>query len=730
VATRDVTEIGVPPRTKSSPRRLPLIKPSTIRDNITGYFFISPALLLIFIFGILPIGYAIHMSLHKWRIQQTDYYCEVPYEGETVYIADAFTNTFSSLFDAVTYRETPNLLDTARRCLVAYEANTFGSWNGLLVTFIGFTSLFITYLLWVNLFSKKSRRKRDFIAWQVALLTLAVAVVIVALNQAYDPLLTITLVFVIILGGFWFWNTSDRAKPDEPSPLMRNVVMGFTVALGAGLAVWGVLSIGTLLSGALLLLSDFSINTLIVLYFALLLLFGVYLLFVQGNEELKNNALTHFIERVFFLSLRVIGVTLLANITVAVGLMLGGLIFGGDMTWSTATITIMGTLLTIAVLGIPFQIYALGDEFESLRLRGYVFLLLLVLLAMSLFGISFDGQTIYAKRILDTAFLTLGEYLGGIELSALALFYLGFLLLVSAYRLWVDAFKPDSRRIFARWMLSLAILAVSFAVISYGWNEMFGSLSRRDQDFLSGLEITVFYAFGSIPFQLGLGLLLAYILFQNIQGKEWFRIVFFLPYVTPAVAAAVVFQRIFTGSETALMNSFLASIDADIYRWVNEPRPFLNVVFGLDLDGFIAGPSMALVSVVILGVWTYTGYNAVIFLAGLGGIPNDLYEAAKVDGASQWHLFRYITMPLLSPITFYLSLLGFIGVFQAFNTLFVMRTPSAQGSLDTAALVIYDTFQKETRYGEAAAQAIVLFIVILILTQLQRNVFEKRVFYG
>jgi multiple sugar transport system permease protein len=139
---------------------------------------------------------------------------------------------------------------------------------------------------------------------------------------------------------------------------------------------------------------------------------------------------------------------------------------------------------------------------------------------------------------------------------------------------------------------------------------------------------------------------------------------------------------------------------------------------------------MAMVSVILLGIWTYTGYNAVIFLAGLGNIPNDLYEAARVDGASEWHIFRYITLPLISPVTFYLSILGFIGTFTAFNTLYVMRTPASQATLDTSALVIFDTFRAQNKWGEAAAQSIVLMLIVLALTQIQRNVFEKRVFYG
>ena len=196
------------------------------------------------------------------------------------------------------------------------------------------------------------------------------------------------------------------------------------------------------------------------------------------------------------------------------------------------------------------------------------------------------------------------------------------------------------------------------------------------------------------------------------------------------MAAAVVFRTVFSPRETALANQVVGLIGISPQRWVGEPAPFVNAIFGSSFDGFLAGPSMALVSVIILGIWTYVGYNAVIFLAGLGGIPGDLYEAARVDGANEWHLFRHITLPLLSPITFYLSILGFIGTFQAFSTLYAMRVPQSLGTTDTVSIVIFDTFYAASRYGQATAQAVLLLLIILAITQFQRSVLEKRVFYG
>jgi multiple sugar transport system permease protein len=299
---------------------------------------------------------------------------------------------------------------------------------------------------------------------------------------------------------------------------------------------------------------------------------------------------------------------------------------------------------------------------------------------------------------------------------------------VLAYWLWNNAFKRvGDKKLLLQLASAFVLVGGGLFAIAYGWGLM---MATGDDDFLQGLVYTFYYAFGSVPFQLGFGLVLAYILYQNIRGKTLYRMIFFLPYVTPAVAAAVVFRIVFSARESALANSLLTGLGLEPQRWIAEPDPFLNALFGLNLEGFWAGPSMSLVSVMILGIWTYTGYNAVIFLAGLGSIPGDLYEAARVDGANQWHLFRYITLPLLSPITFFLSILAFIGTFKAFNSIYVMRDPFAQGTTDTASIVVFDTFFKANQFGYATAQAIVLFFIILALTQIQRTVFERRVFYG
>jgi|GEM_PF-256259 len=325
---------------------------------------------------------------------------------------------------------------------------------------------------------------------------------------------------------------------------------------------------------------------------------------------------------------------------------------------------------------------------------------------------------------------TVGDW-GGV-----ALLVLGIVLLVASYVLWTSGTRDvEGTRQTPRWYqqplakigISLVLWVGAMSLIVIGWDRMFTTGNQR---YLNGLVYTIYYAIFSVPIQLALGLVLAYVLFQPIKGKTIFRMIFFIPYITPAVAAATVFKLIFSPRETSLANQMVELVGLESQKWLGEAKPFLNALFGLNLSGFFAGPSLALFSIIVFGIWTYVGYNTIIYLAGLGQIPTDLYEAARVDGASEWHLFRYITLPMVSPITFYLSILGFIGTFKTFNHVYVMRGPQAQGTADTISVVVFDTFRLMQQYGEAAAQAILLLIIIIAITQFQRTFLEKQVFYG
>jgi multiple sugar transport system permease protein len=149
-----------------------------------------------------------------------------------------------------------------------------------------------------------------------------------------------------------------------------------------------------------------------------------------------------------------------------------------------------------------------------------------------------------------------------------------------------------------------------------------------------------------------------------------------------------------------------------------------------ELPGWLAGPSLSLTVIMVYGVWTFVGFNTVVFLAGLGAISRETYEAASIDGAGRWAQFRHITLPLLSPTIYFLTLYSVIGTFKAFNHLYVLRTGAALGTTDTASVVIFDAFKRDTRYGYASALAILLLLIILVLTAINNRIASKRVFYG
>ena len=381
-------------------------------------------------------------------------------------------------------------------------------------------------------------------------------------------------------------------------------------------------------------------------------------------------------------------------------------------------------------------------------LTGYLFILpaCLVIGIFGLFPIGYAFyMSLYRWRVRQGGWIglqnyneTIGNWWGGLA------FVGGIAIILVAHWLWTQAFEDrGSQGARLGKILGAVALLAAGVTMALGWQAM---NAAGDDRFLGGLVRTFYYGFISVPIQIVLALVIAYLLFQKIRGQELFRMIYFLPYVTPAVAGAAVFRAIFSERDERLANQVLGFFGIPAQRWLFEADPLLEILvngllatwhgwFGgtfdpVDLAGFWAGPSMALVTIIIFGIWTYTGYNAVIFLAGLGNIPANLYEAAEIDGANRRQQFLYITVPLLSPVTFYLTVLGFIGTFQAFTHIYVMRQPFVRDAADTASIVIFDTFYKQNNFSLAAAQSILLFVVILMLTLLQNRIFGRRVFRG
>jgi ABC-type sugar transport system permease subunit len=304
----------------------------------------------------------------------------------------------------------------------------------------------------------------------------------------------------------------------------------------------------------------------------------------------------------------------------------------------------------------------------------------------------------------------------------------GLVALFFSWRAWHAAQEAESTGAFVLWVFAaIAMMLGAWLLIA----EVPQAIRAGYRDWWDGLLNTIYYVLFTVPAELVLGLFLAVLLFQKIKGRSFFRLIYFLPYVTNPVAAASVFRVIFSSRVTAPLNSLLNLMGMSSLLWLDEPKGIFNMLFpALNLPPLLAGPSLAMFVICLYGIWSFAGYNTVIFLAGLGSIPSPLYEAAAIDGAGRWQQFRHITLPLLSPTTYFLTLIAVIGTFKAFNHLWVLRSGAALGTTDTASIIIFNEFNRNTRYGYASALALVLLGFILVLTLVNNRIAEKKVFYG
>ena len=380
-------------------------------------------------------------------------------------------------------------------------------------------------------------------------------------------------------------------------------------------------------------------------------------------------------------------------------------------------------------------------------LTGYLFITPATVL-LTVFGLFPLLYAVYISlhrwRIRKGPFLGLKNYTKALgDPIDILWFAVGIAILIGAWYLWKSMTKEHRTwAMIVKFIAVIIFIAGAWAAIS-GLGKMIAS---GDQKMFEAFVVTVFYAVGIVPMQLGLALLLAVMLYQKIKGKDWYRMVYFMPYVTITVASAGVFRAIFSRRPESIANQIIGWFGISPQKWLQEPHGIWELFFGhfginlqevfknLGIDPFLgfilAGPSLALLSIMLYNLWVFVGYNSVIFLAGLGAIPNDLYEAAEIDGANRWHVFRHVTLPLLSPTIYFLTIITVMGVFKAINHVLVMREPAAQGTVDTASLYIFDQFYLSTRFGYASAIAMILFFVILTLTLVQNRIAQRRVFYG
>ena len=365
----------------------------------------------------------------------------------------------------------------------------------------------------------------------------------------------------------------------------------------------------------------------------------------------------------------------------------------------------------------------------SEQINGYLFILPAFLI-IGLFGIFpvFFGMymSVHKWKVFKGRFLGFENYqkiLG--DISSFWIFILGLLIMIASYWIWSEFKDKMKSRIYC-FTISLLLLVMSLYLINVSWSNM---MQKGDEDFLNSLIYIFYYSFFAITTEVGLGLLIAFALYQKLKGKQFFQMILLFPYITPAVMGGAVFFIIFGKAENSILNEFIGIFGYDPQLWLFDKRKITEILFGIKIDGFFAGPSLALLTSILYGVWSYTGYYAIILLAGLSIIPSDLYEAAKAEGASRWQTFIKITVPLLMPIIFFLLLTGFINSFQAFNHIMVMKTSSAGETMDVVTIEIFDHFWDRVKFGYAAAEGVVLFIILNVLAISQYVIFRKRLNY-
>ncbi|AZS16330.1 carbohydrate ABC transporter permease [Paenibacillus lutimineralis] len=250
-----------------------------------------------------------------------------------------------------------------------------------------------------------------------------------------------------------------------------------------------------------------------------------------------------------------------------------------------------------------------------------------------------------------------------------------------------------------------------------------GIISFTDWNFITGLGNIHFIGFGNyeelfkdehfwramknnltmiltVPFSMIIALVLAVLIDRVTYFKSFFKVIYFMPFISSFVAVSLLW-RVLYHPTSGPINGFLKSIGI-----ANPPL-------------WLADPQYALIAVMIIMVWTGLGFNMILFIAGLQGIPKDLYEAADMDGASKFRQFMNVTIPMLSPTIFFLLITGIIGSFKVFDLVMVLTEGGPAGSTSVIVHYLYEVAFVNLRSGYASAIGILLLFSLMIVTVVQ-----------
>lgn len=265
----------------------------------------------------------------------------------------------------------------------------------------------------------------------------------------------------------------------------------------------------------------------------------------------------------------------------------------------------------------------------------------------------------------------------------------------------------------------LVALIASLALSMTDWNVLSApqwvGLSNyaklpQDAEFMAALRNTAMLTIPNVTLRLILSLCIALALNSHIRFRAFYRTIFFMPVLTMPVATATIWQWLFD-PKFGPINSSLGKLGLPQPEWLNHPET-------------------AVIAVAIVLLWSGVGYDMVIFLAGLQNIPREYYEAAQIDGASSFRQFRDITLPLLTPTTFFLMVIAIIGSLQVFDLVYIMARVGNTNRFPTIVYYIYQEGFQNFRMGYAITVAWVLLLIILVFTLLQFRLQRRWVHYA
>lgn len=223
----------------------------------------------------------------------------------------------------------------------------------------------------------------------------------------------------------------------------------------------------------------------------------------------------------------------------------------------------------------------------------------------------------------------------------------------------------------------------------------------QDDQFITALLNTLWYCVLTVPAGIVLSLLLAVFFNRRVPGIGIFRTLAFIPVITSMVAVSLVWSMLYEDN-AGLLNSLLGLLHLPPVHWLTDT-------------------SMAMISIAIMSVWKGLGYNMTIFLAGLQGVPKDLYEAATIDGANSAQKFFKITVPMIGPTTYFVSLMSIISSLQVFDQVFIMTNGGPINVTRTVAMYLYQYGFQFYKMGYACAAAYVLFLLVFVVSVIQNR---------